>query len=98
MWLVPEGEGLPWHGPAVTSPFPTPHHTPIEHILLPLYHFNIIILRLALQKIKNKRNTHTHTHSGWWWTPLISELEARLYILSSRAIQKNHVRRKRQDR
>ena len=41
LWLVPQGEGMPQHGPAVIPPSPTSHHTPIEHILIPLYLFII---------------------------------------------------------
>jgi hypothetical protein len=41
VWLVPEGEGMPWHGPSETPSSPTPPHTPIEHILLALYRFTI---------------------------------------------------------
>jgi hypothetical protein len=28
VWLVPQGEGMPWHGPAEAPPSPIPHHTP----------------------------------------------------------------------
>jgi hypothetical protein len=39
MLLDPQGEGMPWHGPAEASPSPIPHHIPIEHILISLYLF-----------------------------------------------------------
>jgi hypothetical protein len=29
IWLVPQREGIPQHGPAETSPSPIPHYTPI---------------------------------------------------------------------
>ena len=32
VWLVSQGEGMPWHGPAETSPSPTLHLHPVEHI------------------------------------------------------------------
>jgi hypothetical protein len=34
IWLVPQGEGMPQHGPAETSSSPIPDYTPIEHIPL----------------------------------------------------------------
>jgi hypothetical protein len=33
MWLIPQGEGMPQHGPTEVPPSPTPDHTPTEHSL-----------------------------------------------------------------
>jgi hypothetical protein len=39
LWLVPQGEGMPRHGPAETSPHPHTSPHPIEHIPISLYLF-----------------------------------------------------------
>jgi hypothetical protein len=37
MWLIPQEERMPWLGSTETTPYPIPHHTPIEHILISIF-------------------------------------------------------------
>jgi hypothetical protein len=53
MCLVPQVGGMPWHGPAEAPPSPTPHHTPIEHILS-------LFIITTLTNIHMWHNTYKH--------------------------------------